>query len=49
MMTVVNVFDNLKQQIRQDFPHVTELPIRSDNGGCYAGGAIIVAREQICD
>jgi uncharacterized C2H2 Zn-finger protein len=49
MFAVACIFQHVISQIQNDFPHITELTCRSDNAGCYSGGAIIMARKEICN
>ena len=48
MISVLAVFEHVLKQIRQDFPHMRNLYIRSDNAGCYSGAAVICGRRQVC-
>jgi hypothetical protein len=49
MSSVLCVFEHVLDQIKTDLPNLTTLYTRSDNAGCYAGTAVIMARKLICD
>jgi hypothetical protein len=47
MSSVLCVFEHVLKQIKQDLPHLNAIYTRSDNAGCYAGAAVVMARPLL--
>ena len=47
MSSVLCVFEHVLEQIKRDLPHLDTIYTRSDNAGCYAGAAVVMARPLL--
>jgi hypothetical protein len=45
---VLNIASIVIQQLRKDYPFITELLVRSDNAGCYSSNGYIEVMSKIC-
>ena len=47
MSSMLCVFEHVLKQVKQDLPHLNTIYTRSDNAGCYAGAAVVMARPLL--